>query len=79
MCTFTCIQSPLSCLLRHPRLCSSRALSVCRSYALFLWAVTDTAGDGERITHPSELKDLEWASWNSVYGYPVLGACRLRA
>jgi hypothetical protein len=37
----------------------------------------DTAGDGERITHPSELKDLEWASFNCVYGYPLLGKCRV--
>jgi len=33
-----------------------------------------TAGDGERITHPSELKDLEWSSFNCVFGYPLLGA-----
>ena len=35
------------------------------------------SGDGERITHPSELKDLEWTTWNlnsvPVSGYPMLG------
>lgn len=30
--------------------------------------------DGERVTHPSELKDVEWANFSSIYGYTMLGA-----
>ena len=60
-------------------LCGLRPSVMCASvrgcvFLCGLWS-SDTAGDGERITHPSELKDLEWSSFNCVFGYPLLGTC----
>lgn len=46
-------------------------LRFCAGFAMVF--PSDSVEDGERITHPSELKDVEWHNWTSVYGYPMLG------
>jgi hypothetical protein len=40
---------------------------------ILLVSLSDSVEDGERVTHPSELKDVEWHNWTAIYGYPMLG------
>jgi len=50
---------------------SSKFLQACdRQGELIMYSVED----GERVSHPSELKDVEWHGLSSIYGYSMLGA-----
>jgi hypothetical protein len=41
--------------------------------------VADTVADGLPAKFPYKLKDLDWASWTCIFGYPVIGGCLFAA